>query len=460
MAPPAPASEPTSPRIGNRIRQAVRTISMESGITEAPRLVKRNRPYHQSLDIMNVHNKYGKHRWTLLRNFLWHDWFHMLMRMSTSLSLLLILTLWVSFIMMFAVIYMAIDARDPTVECGLGFDNYPIQIYGAFAFSLETCTTVGYGLPGDTMTFFENCPDVQVAIFFQMMFSMCFNALLLSLLFTRISRAESRSAQILFTDKAVIRKDDKGRLLFKIKVYDADSKYPLVESHVRLYVVHSCSNRNYHPLRITVPDDDLGATLLTSIPSTIVHHIDNYSQLLPPKFRGRNHMVESCGLQLREIDSHTGNREVILCPVCAECYGTHERLLKHIRFNQEQERLCEFPVEGTHQELSEKEVSILTEPEKHYPQPTFEDLKYYFESAKIEIIAVVESIDPLVSGTCSALQSYQSDDIVLDRDFVPAWDSSNQVDLDLFHETVETEKIDLKSTRKRGIKRFESSYLA
>jgi hypothetical protein len=63
------------------------------------------------------------------------------------------------------------------VDCGLGGpDGALITNYGAFAFSLETCTMVGYGLPGGTNTFFENYPEIQTGIYFQMLLSMISNA--------------------------------------------------------------------------------------------------------------------------------------------------------------------------------------------------------------------------------------------------------------------------------------------
>lgn len=47
--------------------------------------------------------------------------------------------------MVFAAIYVAIDNENPRVDCGLGTADppRPIAFYGAFAFSLETTTTVG-----------------------------------------------------------------------------------------------------------------------------------------------------------------------------------------------------------------------------------------------------------------------------------------------------------------------------
>ena len=67
---------------------------------------------------------------------------------------------------------MAVDSTiyDGT-DCGLVSSDFRAAY---FAFSLETCTTVGYGLPGSTETFFKHCTAIQVAIFFQMVFSMLF----------------------------------------------------------------------------------------------------------------------------------------------------------------------------------------------------------------------------------------------------------------------------------------------
>ena len=73
-----------------------------------------------------------------------------------------------------------------------------------------------------------------------------------------------------------------------------------------------------------------------------------------------------------------------------------------------------------------------------FPLQNFEDLKKYFEEEISEVICVVEAIDPLVSGTFQALQSYRYEDIVWDKDasFAPCLQIQNQemtVDLDQFH---------------------------
>jgi hypothetical protein len=50
-------------------------------------------------------------------------------------------------ILLFGLIYTADDNIQPNQACGLGRAGSPTSFAGAFAFSLETCTTVGYKLP-------------------------------------------------------------------------------------------------------------------------------------------------------------------------------------------------------------------------------------------------------------------------------------------------------------------------
>ena len=52
------------------------------------------------------------------------------------------MSIWTGAILIFAVLYVIYDNAEPSVSCGLGAENKPIRFGGAFAFSLETCTTV------------------------------------------------------------------------------------------------------------------------------------------------------------------------------------------------------------------------------------------------------------------------------------------------------------------------------
>jgi hypothetical protein len=339
------------------------------------------------------------------------------------------------------------------------------------------------------MAFFQNCPATQVTIFFQMTFSMMFNAFLFAFFYNRLARCEARATLVLFSNKAVVRVDSTGKMVLEVQVYDADSRHPVVEAHVRLILVPGGrSNRrnynysspvdnrfdetnefwrlenendttaegdsnknssklwrseNYRPLRIYRPNDEFNSPLFTSIPSRITHHIDSYSPLMPPKCRDKS-ILESYGLPLRELDSWTGNREGYPCPVCGETFGTHERLWKHINYNQLVEissNIKKGP--GTHQSLADDGIEDEDGDDdntfgrsKKNKIPTYEDLRQFWLRTGAELVAIVEGIDPLTSGTFQALQSYQVDDVVFGGRFSPCFTDNNMVEFNLFHNTV------------------------
>ena len=112
----------------------------QSVFSSKHRLVKRNLPFFQSKNKLQVQNQHTHWRlFTLLKN----DWFHVVLRWNLWLSLLILLSLWTLAIIIFAGIYMSIDRNDGSDDCGLGAPGEPIGFAAAFAFSLETCTTVG-----------------------------------------------------------------------------------------------------------------------------------------------------------------------------------------------------------------------------------------------------------------------------------------------------------------------------
>merc|ERR1712157_309484 len=120
-------------------------------------------------------------------------------------------------------------------------------------------------------------------------------------------------------------------------------------------------------------------------------------------------------------------------PICGDAFGTRERLWKHIRYNQTLERYCDIPEDlpGTHLFLGKQEDP----PAK---QSNFNDLKSFWDENHMEVIAVIEGIDPLTSGTFQALQSYQKEDIVFGGSFAKCFTDDNVVDFDLFHTVVNT----------------------
>jgi hypothetical protein len=119
---------------------------LESGLSdhggvgiELPRLILRNRPFGQSNNKVNIEHNQGWKIYALLK----HNWFHAFLRWPTSRSLLALMIFWTGAILIFALFYMWHDNADPSLPCGLGKADEPVGFGTAFAFSLETCTTVG-----------------------------------------------------------------------------------------------------------------------------------------------------------------------------------------------------------------------------------------------------------------------------------------------------------------------------
>ena len=110
-------------------------------------------------------------------------------------------------------------------------------------------------------------------------------------------------------------------------------------------------------------------------------------------------------MEFREVDSITGNREELICPVCGESYGDFPQLAKHVAFQQLIEKKDDYPIKDSHHELDLDDIS------SHAANsiPSLEELKATLPLQ--ELICVVEGIDPLTSGTFQALQLYMPEDI-------------------------------------------------
>jgi len=138
---PAVSFDQTSNRNHNTKNPPIQRISRLKSRVFLPRLIPRNFPFDQSSNGVQIFNEHKHVIWGLLRR----DWFHAMLRIPGWLSLLGIVLVWVLMIFVFAFIYMAIDSSTHNLKknCGLGEPSEPIQFPAAYAFSLETCTTVG-----------------------------------------------------------------------------------------------------------------------------------------------------------------------------------------------------------------------------------------------------------------------------------------------------------------------------
>jgi len=107
--------------------------------TDLPRLVDRNLAFGQSSNKIQLRHNQGVNMYRLLR----YNWFHVLLRWPTRYSFGLLLMTWTTFILIFALIYLWHDEVHLGGQCVLGANKGSIGWAGAFAFSLQTCTTVG-----------------------------------------------------------------------------------------------------------------------------------------------------------------------------------------------------------------------------------------------------------------------------------------------------------------------------
>lgn len=113
---------------------------------------------------------------------------------------------------------------------------------------------------------------------------------------------------------------------------------------------------------------------------------------------------------------------------------------KHVRYNQMVEKKDDYPLQDSHRELKleEEENGDGVVVPSCVKRPSLDELKD--KLAFQEIIVVVEGIDPIISGTFQALQSYMPEDIEWGARFVPCLTSTTAiettfVDLEKFHKT-------------------------
>lgn len=130
-----------APKTPVRLEKTISNLHLRKTrpIPEIPRLVRRDLPAFQSNNRFVVKQRLSRSQWWLLR----HDWFHVFLNRPVPFAIFSMLFVWTLMIIFFAFLYIRLDKKSPEEVCGLGMDGEPITFRAAFAFSLETCTTVG-----------------------------------------------------------------------------------------------------------------------------------------------------------------------------------------------------------------------------------------------------------------------------------------------------------------------------
>jgi len=250
-----------------------------------------------------------------------------------------------------------------------------------------------------------------------MAIQMFFNAFVLSFYFCRLSRASSRNALVLFSDRATITSGN-----FEFRVWDLSARRPLVEAHVRVYAVRhklltSSSEKIWEVLRIIRPNDELGGSLLLSLPDIVTHNIDEFSPLAPKIMENAKIGVslKTSGLTLRTEDALHGCRDAVACPVCGETYGSVELLALHAKYTATTESGDGFDLHGKILDDVEALIDLKKDAAAHLGERVQETIR----EEGIEIVCVLEGIEPIMSGTFQAVQSYTYDEIVFGGTFLP-----------------------------------------
>ena len=110
------------------------------------------------------------------------------------------------------------------------------------------------------------------------------DCLCFGLVFARMSLPQWRASTVVFSDKCFVTRV-RGALYLSFRAAEMRSSQ-LVEAHVRCYAIVSDESDGNGvrtcAMRLNKPDDELGAVLMLALPAAVVHRIDAWSPLRPP----------------------------------------------------------------------------------------------------------------------------------------------------------------------------------
>lgn len=420
--------------------------------------------FHQSSARVNVKIVETKGdtatRWAKL-SLLMGDWFDYMITINTSVVVVVLLLTYTTMLFIWAGFYMSIK------DCLEGGD---LSFQEAFAFSLEIATTVGFGLVRNDM-FFAGCDVWIVAIYFECMFFMLTNGLVLGTIMYRLQRANRRAKQIVFANKACIL-CLRGKFYLSLQVYDLQAGAPVISSSVRLLAVFretgegSPTPFQTRSMRITRPDDEIGARLWLSVPCTVLHEIDVFSPLAP-KVLAEQPKVAFCSMPTRfpnpprrVIDGRAGSNMYATCYACGESFASEAALRRHLEFRLEEEERAgrvgaHWDTQAFAKDVSRPVISRQP-PGEEVPNPMFatvsaeyvrNEIRKRIVDRKIEIVMLVEGTDPRTSNPTQARQSYTEDDIEFDAQHASCMeirpDGGAVVNLSRFHDVLRFDQVNL-----------------
>ncbi|KAH9502904.1 G protein-activated inward rectifier potassium channel 1 [Bulinus truncatus] len=158
--------------------------------------------------------------------------------------------------------------------CLLGVTSFP----AAILFSLETQTTIGYGMAYPN----ARCAATLPLIYLQVVLGFLIETFMLGLIFVKIARPKYRANTILFSKHAIINQEN-GQLVLQIRLGDLRKSH-LVDAGVTGMVVrrHSTPEGAYYPLyqfNCDFTANGMGDKVFLLWPVILTHIIDKDSPL-------------------------------------------------------------------------------------------------------------------------------------------------------------------------------------
>lgn len=149
---------------------------------------------------------------------------------------------------------------------------------GAFLFSIETQTTIGYGWRCVT----EECPVSVVTVVVQSIVGCIIDSFMIGTVMAKMARPKKRNHTLMFSSHAVVALRD-GKLCLMWRVGNLRKSH-IVEAHVRAQLIrsHVTAEGEFIPLEqkdLSVGYDDGTDRLFLVSPLVIVHEIDEDSPL-------------------------------------------------------------------------------------------------------------------------------------------------------------------------------------
>uniref|UniRef100_A0A8C2C1Q3 Uncharacterized protein n=1 Tax=Cyprinus carpio TaxID=7962 RepID=A0A8C2C1Q3_CYPCA len=166
------------------------------------------------------------------------------------------------------------SSRKPWKPCLLHVEGF----VGAFLFSIETQTTIGYGWRCVT----EECPVAIVTVVVQSIVGCIIDSFMIGTIMAKMARPKKRNQTLLFSHNAVIALRD-GKLCLMWRVGNLRRSH-IVEAHVRAQLIrpYVTAEGEFIPLEnmdLNVGYDEGTDRLFLVSPLVIVHEIDEDSPL-------------------------------------------------------------------------------------------------------------------------------------------------------------------------------------